>query len=451
MSDVGPIVGVADTPPPGAPAVAGPAKHFGLATGVGLVAANMIGAGVFLSAGFMAQTMGPAQVLLSWVVGGALALCGVAAYGALAAAIPQSGGEYRYLSTLLHPALGYLAGWGSLLLGFAAPIAIDALAAAAFLQTLIPGLPDARILGTLAIVVLTLVHAWNLRGSRWAQDALALLKVGLVGAFAIGGLSFGTWAWPTWEPPAPGGGVVGFLENQFWVAFAFSGWNAAIYASGEFRDPSRQVPRAMAVGTVGVTLFYLLVNWVFVANLTPSEAAVVTEQERITLGHVLLGQMVGPSGAVAMSALAVVAFTAAMSAMTVVGPRVCSEMARDGFLPGWLVGRHGRPPVGSLLLQGGLAIGILWSASLHDVVQTAASILMVFTGLAAIAVFRITTVLPNAPKPGVVSKLGAAAYVGVVAWILWCGFREAPGVLVACGAVALAGLGAWAASPGSRR
>ena len=110
----------------------------GLWSGVGLVAANMIGSGVFLSSGFMAQDMGPGTILVAWLVGAALALAGAQAYAALARAIPRSGGEYRFLSELLHPALGYLAGWASLLVGFSAPIAVNALAAGAYTATLVP-------------------------------------------------------------------------------------------------------------------------------------------------------------------------------------------------------------------------------------------------------------------------------------------------------------------------
>ena len=110
--------------------------RLGLFSGMGMVIANMIGAGVFLSTGFMAQDLNPKQILLAWAIGAFLALSGARAYAEIAQIVPKSGGEYRYLSTLVHPALGYLAGWASLLLGFSAPIAIDAFAAGAFANTL---------------------------------------------------------------------------------------------------------------------------------------------------------------------------------------------------------------------------------------------------------------------------------------------------------------------------
>lgn len=415
-------------------------------SGAGLVAANMIGASVFVSAGFMAQQMGPGPILASWALGGALALCGVVAYGALARRIPQSGGEYRYLSDLLHPALGYLAGWGSLTLGFAAPVALDAFAAGAFLDTVIP-LGEPRWFGSALIVGLTIAHAQHARVSRVAQNALVALKLCLVVGFLALGLLAGTWAWPTWTPPAAAAPTwTGFFENQLWIAFAFSGWNAAVYAAGEFRNPRRDVRRAMLVGTSGVWVLYLLVNAVFVANLTPGEANVVTESHLVTLGHVVVQRLVGPVAAAIASLGAVFTFASAMSAMTIVGPRVYAGMARDGFLPAVLAGRHGEPPVGSVFLQGGFALALLWTTSLHGLVERAAAILLLFTGLTTLAVFRLAAVLPDEPGPSVLERAAAGTYTAAAAGFLYLAFRDDPSLLAILGAVATVGVLAWALS-----
>src|SRR5512133_1498916 len=128
--------------------------RLGLYSGIGMVIANMIGAGVFLSTGYMAQDLNPKQILLAWVIGALLALSGARAYAGIAQIVPRSGGEYRFLSSLVHPALGYLAGWASLLLGFSAPIAIDAIAAGAFAHTLSTGV-DPKLFAALMILVLT--------------------------------------------------------------------------------------------------------------------------------------------------------------------------------------------------------------------------------------------------------------------------------------------------------
>ena len=172
-------------------------RFLDLRSGVGLIIANMIGAGVFLSAGFMAQDMSAGPLLLAWVFGAVLALCGAIAYGAVAADSGESGGEYRYLSDHIHPFLGYMAGWGSLLLGFSAPIAVDAIAVGAYGNTLVDTGIDPRHIGAFSIVLLCGVHAFHLQTSRGIQNALVALKLVLVLGFVALGLSVGSAAWPS--------------------------------------------------------------------------------------------------------------------------------------------------------------------------------------------------------------------------------------------------------------
>ena len=165
-------------------------KTLGMWSGVGLVIANMVGAGVFLSTGFMAQNMSPLTILIAWAVGAVLALAGARAYAEVARLVPEGGGEYRYLSTLWHPALGYLAGWASLLIGFSAPIALDALAAGAFAHA-VWGSLNAKLFGAGLVVLLTAVHAFGLAHfiarSKCTGRTENLLLVGFVGVgLAVG-------------------------------------------------------------------------------------------------------------------------------------------------------------------------------------------------------------------------------------------------------------------------
>lgn len=404
-------------------------KAFGLRTGIGIVVANMVGSGVFLSAGYMAQDLTPLWLLLAWVVGAGLALAGARTYGEVARIIGRSGGEYRYLSDLMHPWLGVLAGWASLLVGFAASIAVDAFSAGAFLQTLIPWV-EPRLFGAILIIGLTCVHAVHLGASKWAQNLLVVAKVALVLGFVAVGLSLGSAAWPTWEPPTPTASIAGFpweafLRHQFWVAFTFSGWNAAIYAAGEFRKPQRDVPRAMLIGCAGVAILYIAVNWVFVANLTPGQAAVVTSDDAsaITLGHLVVEDLVGPVGGLVMSGCAVVLFASALSAMTLVGPRVYAEMAADGVLPRWLRGKPDRPPTGSVILQGALALGLLYGETLRQLVESAAVVLLIFSGLTALAVFWIRFRHRDLPRPSVIGMGAAGVYLLAVVILVGFGLQ----------------------------
>ncbi|MBI4820943.1 MAG: APC family permease [Deltaproteobacteria bacterium] len=387
-------------------------------SGAGLCIANTIGAGVLLSTGFMAQGMGPGPILLAWLLGAVLATLGAIAYGSVAAGVVESGGEYRYLEKLIHPFVGHLAGWGSLVLGFSAPIAVDALAIGAFLRTLVPGAPSPVVTGVAVVLISTFLHGRGRSLSKSVQDRLVAIKLALVVGLLMFGLWMGSWSWPTWAPPKGGADFPtrAIFENQFWIAFAFSGWNAAVYAAAEFRDPKRDVPKAMLIGLLVVSVIYFGLNWVFVANLTPSDAAAVFtyEETRVTLAHVLASRLGGPIASSAVSVLAILVFVSAISAMTVVGPRVYAEMAKDGVLPKALGTAERGSPTLATWLQGGIATLFVLTHGVLEVVTSAAAFLMVFAALAASCVFRI-------PGSSLGAKAAGAAYGVFVVVILAVG------------------------------
>jgi basic amino acid/polyamine antiporter, APA family len=414
-----------------------PKPHLDLWSGIGLVAANMIGAGVFLSAGYMAQTMSAGWILVDWIFGMLLAMAGARAYAEVARLVPRSGGEYRYLSDIVHPSLGYLAGWGSLLIGFAAPIAINAVGAAAFLGTVFE-LPDPRIVASLFLLALTATHGVNLAASKLTQNALIAIKVALLVGFVVLGVVLGDNSWPTWVPPTGSTAFHAgdFFGNMFWIAFAFSGWNAAIYAASEFKDPARDVPRAMLIGCAAVGVLYLLVNWVFVANLTPSDASIVFQDRPVTLGHAVTAKLIGGTAADVMSIFIALAFLSAMSAMTMVGPRVYAAMAEDGFLPRALAARAGRPPFGSTLFQSAVSLAIIWTHSLRSALDSVGALLVLFSALTCCSLFamRLRRDLPN-PRP--FALFCAIAYVGLSAWVLVYGVKNriSPSLLIVAASV----------------
>jgi|WetSurMetagenome_2_1015567.scaffolds.fasta_scaffold01279_14 basic amino acid/polyamine antiporter, APA family len=403
--------------------------RLGLFSGMGMVIANMIGAGVFLSTGFMAQQLTPKQILLAWVIGAFLALAGARAYAEIAQMVPHSGGEYRYLSTLIHPALGYLAGWASLLIGFSAPIAVDALAAGHFAKTLHSSI-KVELFAALLIVVLTAVHAIGLRFSVTAQNVLVAIKIALVVGFMSVGLFSGTNSWPHWQPPDQSAGfpIGPFMQNLFYIAFAFSGWNAAVYAASEFKNAKRDVPRAMLLGCAMVGVLYLFVNWVFVANLTPDQCKVVFtyETERITLGHLIMKNLAGPVGAACMSILAIAAFVSAVSAMTFLGPRVYAAMARDGFLPRLLRDKEGKPPIGAVLLQGAIALFIVFAYKLQVVLENVGAILTLFSALTVFSLFWIRFRRKDLAKPALIALAAAFFFLLLSGVMLYFGLKKWP-------------------------
>jgi APA family basic amino acid/polyamine antiporter len=398
------------------------ARKLGVWSGVGIVIANMIGAGVLTTPGYMAMDLAPSYILLAWLVGGIAALSGARAYAAVAQAIPRSGGEYRYLSTLWHPWLGYLAGWTSLLVGFSQPVALDAQLVGYYTGTLGIGV-SWRVITAAVIILVTALHAFDLRASRRGQNVLVAIKLTLVIGFVLVGLLAGSNAWPAWRPAASEHGLplAPFFQSLVFIAFCYSGWNAAIYASEEFASPRRDVPRAMLIGCAVVVVLYMLVNWVFVANLTPSHfgAWIGDDPQRITLGHILMKNLVGATGAKIMSAFMIVALLSATSAMTMIGPRVYAAMARDGYLPAAFAGSDNRPPLWSVLLQGALALTVAMTTSFINAIGTVGAVLTLMAALTALGVFKLQFDRRQAEKPGVPALIAAAIFVVLAGWMLY--------------------------------
>lgn len=409
-------------------------KKLGLLSGVGLVVADMVGTGVLTTAGFMATDLSPVYILLDWLAGGLVALAGALAYAALARQVPRSGGEYRYLSSLLHPAVGYLAGWTSLLAGFSVPVALAALAAGAFSETLLPSV-DGRITAALLIALVSVLHAINMKSSKWTQDLLALVKAALIVGFIVLGLFYGSNELPEWSPPgdvpASGFSAKAFFTSLIFITFCYTGWNAATYASEDFEHPRRDVPKAMIIGCLLVTGVYLLMNWVFVTSLSQADMTgwIKGDTDRITLAHLVVENLTGEAAANAMSALVIIALLSAISAMTLIGPRVYAAMARDRFLPGFLAGKEGKPPAASIFLQGALAMSLVFLSNFREMLNNVGCILAVITAMTVLSLFRRKR-WRNAERPPLHALVGATVYACMSAWMVYYAVSVSPSVLL---------------------
>jgi len=414
----------------------------------------MIGTGVFVSAGFMAAKMTFGAILLAWLVGGVLAMAGARAYAAVAELVPRSGGEYRYLSDLVHPWLGYIAGWTSFLAGFSAPVALAAGTAGPFAATLFPGL-NPEIFGAALIILATLIHAFDLRVSKAVQDALAVVKIVLVFGFIAVGIAVGQKQMPTWQPLEPTHGSAAvelFFQQLVFVMYAYSGWNTAVYAAEEFKDPQRTVPRSMVIGTALVTVLYLLVNWVMGANLTQEtvQTFLKGDSSQITLGHLVTTQLLGAVGGQVMSVLVVLALFSSISAMTMVGPRVYATMARDGFLPRRFAGSGDKPPLLSVLLQGVLALAILLTHKPNEI-MTNVGVLLTLTSALTVAALFLVRFRGSSPKPGLVPLLCAAVFIAFSIWMFRATLNVSRESAMWVGGIVVAGTIAYVATRILRR
>ena len=371
----------------------------------------------------MAQEMSASAILAAWACGAALALLGVKTYAELARQVPRSGGEYRYLREYMHPAVAYVAGWATVVLGFAAPTAINALAATAFLSTLVT-LPDHKVTATVLVVLIATGHLLGRTSSRWLQDLLVIAKVLLLLGFVALGLFAGSHEWPTWEPPSGKTTVAAFVGSLFYVSYAFSGWNTSAYAAETFRRPRIDVGRAMGIACLSVGGLYLVINFIFVANLNPSDAAAVMAPDQATLGHLVTTKLAGFRGAQFMSVLAVMSFVSAMSAMLMIGPHISATMATDGALPSLFAAKEGKVPRIAVVFQAGVALLVIVMHDLQQALESVGATLILFSGLTAAALvlghFRGRLATPASPT----SVIAAMLYALFSCVLLYLGFRD---------------------------
>jgi basic amino acid/polyamine antiporter, APA family len=323
----------------------------------GVVVGSMIGTGVFTTTGLMLQQLGSAWwVLLIWAVAGGLALAGAVVYAELGAMMPRAGGEYVYLSRAFHPAVGFVSGWLSLVVGFAAPMAAGGLAFGRYLQALVPGVPvQAAALGLIAVA--TALHARDVRGGGAVHAVVTGLVVLVIVVFAAGAVGSGGLTLTRLHAPSVGGGGAGAIAlSLIYVTYSYFGWNAAGYVAGEVRDAERTLPRAILAGTGVVTLLYLLLNAVFLAS---APAGALSGQ--VEVADVAARALFGTRGGQIVSALVTVALAGAVSALAMTGPRVLLAMAQDGLFIRALArtNRRGAPST-AVLLQGALAaVGVV--------------------------------------------------------------------------------------------
>ena len=352
----------------------------------------MIGAGVFTTSGFALADLGSRQhVLLAWAIGGLIACCGAISYGQLAQRLAESGGEYLFLSRFAHPIVGFLAGWVSLLAGFTGAIAF---AASAFESYAIPASirPDwlqPGIAGIAAIVVFAALHSCVLKAGVVTQNLIVSLKIALL----LGFVGFAFTSYPSaWDGMQTTTGPVPFsihatASTLVWISLSFSGFNAAVYITSEVDKPELNVPRAMLLGTVCVSILYLVLNFVFLYGAKPEEIQAVPD-----IAAVASKAIGGSSLATLMRVIVSVALLSSVSSMLVAGPRVYATMAKDGVFPQLFSPRQRNNleiPANAIWLQAGLASVVVYSTSLKSLLDYLGFTLSVTAALAVACIFLL--------------------------------------------------------------
>jgi APA family basic amino acid/polyamine antiporter len=397
-----------------------PIRRISGLTATSIVVANIIGTGIFTSLGFQVGDLPSGfAILMLWFIGGVCALCGALCYAELGAALPRSGGEYHFLGTIFHPALGFMAGWISATAGFAAPVALSAMAFGNYLTGVWPGVPP--LAASLAVVWLaTPLLLGDAKLGSGFQNGSTLLKVALI----LGVIVVGCFAGPS-QPvaflPKTGDGALiasaPFAVSLVYVMFAYSGWNASTYIAGEVRNPSRTIPLSVGLGTLLVMGLYLAVNAVFVRSTPLAEMAGKVEVA-LTAGPYLFGT----AGTRIMAGLICIGLVSTISAMMWIGPRVMVVMGEDLRGLRWFAARSRLgTPVRATLVQFALVNLFLLTSRFEQVLTCATFVLQLCSFLTVFGVFVLRHKQPDLARPYRTwgYPVTPLVFLAVSAWMLW--------------------------------
>jgi len=430
-------------------------RRLGPLDAAAIVISNVIGVGIFITPGFIATLLPNRAAMLGvWALGGVLALFGALAYAELAARQPEAGGEYVYLREAFGGLAAFLTGWTSFVAGFSGAIAAGGVGVAAYLNRLIPGVGDAtpiaawnigplsvtlsvRAMVAIAIIVaLALVQMRGVGLGRVLQNSLTTLKVvALVAFVAVGFVVTGVSAQPAFTGGAPVH-VTNWMLALVPVMFSYSGWNAAVYVAEEIKDPVRNVPRALLIGTGGTVALYLALNALYL-RVVPQAQFLGT----VAVGEVAAERLFGSAAGVLFAVVAVVIILSSVSAMTTAGPRVYFAMARDGaFVPAAArVHPRFRTPAIAIIAQAAWSSLLVLSGTFEQLLTYTGFGVILFSALAVLSLFFVRRTATEA------AVFRAWGYPWAPALFCLVGFAIVVNTIVEAPGVASAGLAVMAA------
>ena len=372
---------------------------FSLWTASAFVVANMVGTGVFTSLGFqLLTTENFVAIIILWMIGGLIALCGSLVYGEIGATLPGSGGEYHYMNGIYGPYAGFIAGWISLIVGFAGPIALASMAFSSYFEPLMPQVPP-KLVAAAVLTLITLTHCFTLRTSGVLQGVLTGLKIVVIAAFIILGFTL------PFEPQSFAPSVESFSPSMvfnsgfavaiIWVYYAYSGWNASAYISGEIADARRNLPRSLLLSTVLVSVMYILLNVVFLRSTPVSEM-----KGEVEIGLISAVRMMGPGAGAVMGGTIAFLLLSSISSMVFIGPRVSEQMGKDYRILRFLHGRNGKGvPLKAMAFQYALALALILTGT-FEIVTKYAGILLSLCAVMTVAGIFVLRKRGGKPKEG---------------------------------------------------
>jgi basic amino acid/polyamine antiporter, APA family len=392
------------------------ARRLGPLDGAAIIVSNVIGGGILFTPPLIAASVpNPVLFLSTWLAGGVLAFLGAMAYAELAALRPRAGGEYVYLRDAYGPLAAFLTGWTSFVAGFSGAIAASAGFLVIYLDRFFPGVADTTpffviplpylpitfsrqtLMAIAVIVAIAFVHIRGVGPGRVVMNVLATLKVAAFVGFIALGLSFGAGSAANLQAAAGPVTAAGWMFALIPIMFTYSGWNASAYMAEEIRNPGRNVPLSLALGTAAVIAIYLLLNVLFLYVMSIGELAAVKGSVLDVVADRLLGVRAGDI----MGIVSIVSLAAGINAYTFAGPRVYFAMARDGafFRSAAHIHPRFKTPAVSIAAQAAFAILLVLTGSLDALANYVGFSITLFLGLAVAAVFVLRKREPDAPRP----------------------------------------------------
>ena len=393
-------------------------------TAVAVVIANMVGTGVFTSLGFqLLEIQSGFAILILWLAGGAAAFSGAMSYAELGTALPRSGGEYNFLTRIYHPAAGFVSGWVSATIGFAAPVALAAITFSAYGLSIFAENPSEiwrKLLACFLVLLLAFIHAGRRSASGAFQQGLTLFKVMTIVLFCTLAIIVIDIPEPIQLSPSKGDKAVifsgSFAVSLIYVSFAYTGWNAAAYLSGEIKDVQRTLPGVLALATVIVILLYMALNAVFL-KAAPIETMAGEVEIGLIAARALFGDFTANAAGLVMASLLV----STVSAMTIAGPRVLQVIGEDfpAFRRLSVTNKDGIPAT-AIYAQSALAVLFIVTSSFESILIFAGFAVGLNSFFTVLGLYILRWREPDLPRP--YSVVGypftPLIYLGLTGWAL---------------------------------
>lgn len=394
-------------------------------TASSFVIASMIGTGVFTSLGFQLndiQSIFP--LIMLWIVGGVVALCGALSYSELGAALPRSGGEYHLLSRIIHPSIGFAGGFVSATVGFSAPAVLAAMALGTYFAAIFPAF-DPMWVACSMILVFHFLHAFSLKWGTLFQGWSTGIKVILIFIFIIAGFMMNDHQVIS-ILPKPGDMKLimssGFAVSLVWVYYAYTGWNSTIYFAGEVRNPQKDLPRSLLLGTSFVMVLYVLLNYIFLYTTPMSEMV-----GQVEVGYISGVRIFGQTGAGIIAIGISFLLLSTISSYVFIGPRIMETMGEDYSYIRILSKNNSQGiPIYAFILQLAICLLFIFTSSFEQVLMYTGIALIITNSATVAAVFVLRKREPELPRPYKVwgYPWTPILFLAVNAWILFYTFKE---------------------------